>query len=68
MHIFHILINWKKDIINTIFLECDKGYYGVGCKETCGHCRDVKYSLHINGTCVTGCDAGYQEELCKTGE
>lgn len=65
MHIFHILNSLKK-IIYILFLACDKGFYGHGCNETCGHCRDVQECSHINETCVKGCDAGYHEELCKT--
>lgn len=50
-----------------IFLTaCNKGSYGVDCKETCGNCRDLNLCLHINGTCLNGCDAGYQGYLCKT--
>lgn len=44
-------------------LECDKG-----CNETCGHCRDLNQCSNVNGTCLTGCDAGYQGDLCKPRE
>nr|XP_011417469.2 multiple epidermal growth factor-like domains protein 10 [Crassostrea gigas] len=47
-------------------LECEQGLYGIGCSETCGHCRDVDQCFHVNGTCLTGCDTGYQDDLCKT--
>lgn len=46
--------------------ECDVGSYGYDCNETCGHCRDVSQCSNINGTCLTGCDAGYQGDTCKT--
>ncbi|XP_065943696.1 uncharacterized protein [Magallana gigas] len=46
-------------------LACDKGSYGSQCKEICGHCRDTDQCSNINGTCLTGCDAGYQGDLCK---
>uniref|UniRef100_A0A8W8P3B7 Scavenger receptor class F member 2 n=1 Tax=Magallana gigas TaxID=29159 RepID=A0A8W8P3B7_MAGGI len=49
-------------------LACDKGSYGSQCKEICGHCRDTDQCSNINGTCLTGCDAGYQGNLCRTGE
>lgn len=42
--------------------------YGPGCIETCGHCRDVNKCSNIDGTCLTGCDAGYRGNLCKLGE
>eukprot|EP00105_Crassostrea_gigas_P043578 XP_019927726.1 PREDICTED: protein jagged-1b isoform X2 [Crassostrea gigas] len=45
---------------------CDRGSYGYDCKETCGHCRDVSQCSNINGWCLTGCDPGYQGDLCKT--
>lgn len=38
----------------------------MDCKERCGHCREFDQCFHINGTCLTGCDAGYQGEYCKT--
>eukprot|EP00105_Crassostrea_gigas_P034124 XP_019918272.1 PREDICTED: uncharacterized protein LOC105317082 isoform X2 [Crassostrea gigas] len=47
-------------------IVCDRGSYGSGCNETCGHCRDIKQCSNINGTCLTGCDVGYQGNLCKT--
>lgn len=48
--------------------ECTKGSYGSGCNETCGHCRHVSQCFHINGSCPTGCDTGYQGGLCKSRE
>ncbi|XP_052694159.1 multiple epidermal growth factor-like domains protein 10 [Crassostrea angulata] len=48
-------------------LECERGFYGIECSETCGHCRDVSQCSHINGTCLTGCEAGFKGGLCKTG-
>lgn len=47
---------------------CEIGTYGVDCNKTCGHCRDLHQCSHTNGTCLTGCVAGYQGSLCKTGE
>lgn len=46
-------------------IDCEKGSYGVGCTEKCGHCLDGGKCSHINGTCLTGCDAGYHGGLCK---
>lgn len=42
--------------------------YGDGCNKTCGHCRDVKQCSNIDGTCLTGCSAGYQGEMCNAGK
>lgn len=47
---------------------CEYGFYGVDCKEICGQCRDIDQCFHTNGTCLTGCVAGYQEQSCKTSE
>uniref|UniRef100_K1R1S2 Scavenger receptor class F member 2 n=1 Tax=Magallana gigas TaxID=29159 RepID=K1R1S2_MAGGI len=46
--------------------DCERGWYGVNCEETCGHCRDMDQCSNTNGTCLTGCDAGFQGELCHT--
>lgn len=41
------------------------GFYGVDCIEKCGQCRDIDQCHHINGACLTGCEAGYHGDLCK---
>lgn len=46
-------------------VDCDKGSYGVNCNSTCGHCRDLNHCFHVDGICLTGCDAGYIGELCE---
>ena len=46
--------------------ECDLGTYGDKCNETCGNCLDLNECHHSNGTCLTGCKAGYDGALCKT--
>uniref|UniRef100_K1QQ54 Scavenger receptor class F member 2 n=1 Tax=Magallana gigas TaxID=29159 RepID=K1QQ54_MAGGI len=40
--------------------------YGVNCNKTCGHCKNITQCFNGNGTCLTGCKPGYQEELCKS--
>lgn len=47
---------------------CDQGSYGDNCSDICGHCRDINKCSNSNGKCLTGCDAGFQGELCKTRE
>lgn len=42
--------------------------YGAAGNKMCGICHDVKTCNHVNGTCLTGCDAGYWGSLCKTRE
>lgn len=52
----------KRDCV----LACRSEFYGIDCIEECGQCRDIDQCHHINGTCLTGCAAGYQGDLCKT--
>lgn len=56
---------------NCIFLnalDCESGFYGFECNGTCGHCLDINQCSIINGTCLTGCDPGYEGSLCKKRE
>lgn len=57
-----------KKIYNIISTACNPGSYGIDCKERCGNCLDVYKCSYTNGTCLTGCIAGYQGNLCKTRE
>lgn len=45
-------------------VACDSGFYGVDCNKTCGHCRDLNQCFNINGSCLTGCDNGFQGDKC----
>lgn len=47
---------------------CDNASYGFNCQEKCGNCREIDQCFYTNGTCLTGCDDGYQGDLCKTCE
>ena len=61
----------KNQINNAIYLlECDTGYYGDRCMESCSqHCIGQNNSCnHVNGTCDLGCDPGYQGDLCTLGK
>lgn len=58
----------KKKLLNSFFKGCDNGSYGVDCKENCGHCRNVSQCFHVNRTCLTGCDEGYQGTVCNIRE
>ena len=46
--------------------ECDLGTYGDNCNETCGNCLDPTECHHSNGTCLSGCNDGFQGALYKT--
>lgn len=50
-----------------VISACNKGFYGGDCNEKCGQCREVEKCHHINGTCLTGCAAGFMGTLCTTG-
>lgn len=65
-----LLINKSKIMYFCRFYlkACDISFYGVRCTEKCGHCSDGNLCDHINGTCATGCSAGYQGDLCKSRE
>ena len=49
------------------FIDCNQGTHGLGCKQTCGNCMNNESCFHINGSCLTGCDPGYEGEKCNTG-
>ena len=34
----------------------------------CGNCRDLSQCHYINGSCVNGCDPGFQGEKCNMGK
>lgn len=53
-------------IIETSLTGCEKGSFGIDCQNRCGHCLDHDQCYHTNGTCLTGCDVGYQGHLCTT--
>ena len=47
--------------------ECDNGTFGQDCLESCGSCFGEKQCHHTNGTCLNGCNAGYQGLNCTEG-
>lgn len=64
LHYFYVHEN------KTIFYgkACEEGMYGVNCSTPCGHCLDSDQCHHINGTCISGCDSGYQGIKCLKGD
>ena len=46
-------------------LACVRGLYGAECQQECGYCRDLTQCVHTNGSCSTGCKAGYHGETCE---
>lgn len=51
-----------------LFITCDRGWYGIGCQNTCGHCIKGTHCIASDGICMFGCDDGYQGYLCKLGD
>nr|XP_022308552.1 protein draper-like [Crassostrea virginica] len=45
-------------------IACDNAY-GLGCREPCGNCLDLKPCDHTNGSCINGCAAGFKGDTCK---
>ena len=49
--------------------ECEKGKYGLYCKETCGACLNETACDHKTGSCYSGCKTGwYQTDKCDKGK
>lgn len=42
--------------------------YGENCGIACGNCLAKEQCHHINGTCMNGCDRGYQGSKCTEGD
>lgn len=47
--------------------DCTNHMYGENCSISCGHCLAREQCHHINGTCMNGCDSGYQGSSCTEG-
>ena len=58
---------FRKKIIPSFFIDCNQGTYGLGCKQTCGNCMNNETCFYINGSCLAGCDPGYEGEKCNIG-
>lgn len=63
---YETLVGFVNNITTFISTACDIGSFGDDCSESCGHCYDINQCSSINGTCLTGCAAGHQGDLCKT--
>ncbi|XP_052775849.1 multiple epidermal growth factor-like domains protein 11 isoform X2 [Mya arenaria] len=49
--------------------DCLPGWWGEGCRETCGHCKDSNPCNIINGNCPlsAGCEVGWTGAKCLQG-
>ena len=52
---------------HLIYIECDRGKFGRGCREICGQCKGNNTCHHINGTCMEGCNPGFIGLQCDQG-
>lgn len=49
-----------------ILTEYDRGTFGQSCIKGCGNCVHNEQCHHINGSCINGCDPGYDGTQCTT--
>lgn len=64
------LVNWTNTIFHIFqydyltlhisFLECSNKTYGLNCLDTCGACLDSSPCHHVDGSCPSGCNPGWQ--------
>ena len=50
-----------------LLIDCIDNRYGKTCNEKCGHCNNNDVCEKSNGSCPSGCFAGYQGTKCKEG-
>lgn len=41
--------------------------YGENCSKSCGNCKNNQQCHNIDGTCMSGCENGYQGSKCDKG-
>lgn len=71
MHVHPGYNNQQKVIfqrVTCITIGCDNNVYGPACKRSSGNCLNRKDCYHINGSCLSGCKAGYKGEKCMDGK
>ena len=47
--------------------ECGDNSYGLGCRRTCGNCRNEDTCNEVDGTCPSGWNAGVYGKKCDIG-
>ncbi|ELT91610.1 hypothetical protein CAPTEDRAFT_188763 [Capitella teleta] len=45
-------------------IACEVGFYGIKCREKCGHCKNDSCS-YVDGHCLDGCQLWFIGDLCK---
>lgn len=56
------------NLLIIISAECEAGKFGQNCRESCGNCVQNGACHHVNGSCLNGCDAGYEGTNCTQGK
>lgn len=67
---FNVAYDTCDNFVNFCFFyieACSGRTYGDNCSSRCAKCRDMEECHHINGTCMNGCEIGYQGFKCSTG-
>ena len=54
-------------IVRLNLTECNANMYGANCSLSCGNCRGTDQCHHVNGSCLEGCDPGFQGDKCSQG-
>ena len=52
---------------HSIYVECDNNTFGVNCTGVCENCLGKEQCHYINGSCLNGCDAGFNGLKCDQG-
>jgi hypothetical protein len=50
-----------------IILECTNLTYGYLCDTSCGHCKSRDLCDRVNGSCLSGCENGWEGDKCDIG-
>lgn len=61
------MIFYFKPIKSCFFKACDGRRYGKNCSAICGNCIEFEQCNPINGTCMNGCDKGFEGLDCTKG-
>ena len=46
---------------------CGNGTFGQDCTEQCGECLRKEQCHHVDGSCASECNPGYQGIMCTKG-
>ena len=68
----HFIMLWMLILFWVLMVgystECDGNTFGQDCADACGKCVNGEQCHYINGTCLNGCDRGFQGLECNQGK